>query len=104
MAERIGKFLLEIKLEYYKEEVHDFSVEIKREGSQYRLATRAEANEVTVQIAPIQKKYIGAIIFAHEKGIPQRWIQWDLLLFCEGKFATIHVLHSAIQTRILYMT
>ncbi|MCI5837559.1 MAG: hypothetical protein MR209_07030 [Veillonellaceae bacterium] len=39
MAERIGKFLLEIKLEYYKEEVHDFSVEIKRDGRNIVLVT-----------------------------------------------------------------
>lgn len=39
MAERIGKFLLEIKMEYYKDEVPDFSVEIKREGRNIVLVT-----------------------------------------------------------------
>lgn len=45
VAERIGELMLQIKMEYYREEIVDFSVEVRKEGRNIVLVTAPKKHQ-----------------------------------------------------------
>lgn len=45
LEERLGKLLLEVKLDYYKDEIVDFSIEARRDGRNIILVTAPKKHQ-----------------------------------------------------------
>lgn len=45
LAQRIGELLLQIKMEYYREEIVDFSIEARKEGKNIVLVTQPKKHQ-----------------------------------------------------------
>lgn len=45
LEERLGKLLLEVKLDYYKDEIVDFSIEARRDGRNIVLVTAPKKHQ-----------------------------------------------------------